>query len=92
MSSIKLDLFRRDFTINTLAIRLDRDHYGELLDFYEGEQDLRNGLIRVPRDERNGYRLYGAAEIVRKSLEIAGEVCIYTNTRITVLELEEKED
>ncbi|MBL7200098.1 MAG: CBS domain-containing protein [Anaerolineae bacterium] len=46
-SSIKHDLHRRDFAINTLAIRLDRDHYGELLDFYEGEQDLRNGLIRV---------------------------------------------
>jgi tRNA nucleotidyltransferase (CCA-adding enzyme) len=46
-SSIKLDLHRRDFTINTLAIRLDPEHYGELLDFYGGEQDLGNGLIRV---------------------------------------------
>jgi len=46
-SSIKLDLHRRDFTINTLAIRLDSEHYGELLDFYGGEQDLNNGLIRV---------------------------------------------
>jgi tRNA nucleotidyltransferase (CCA-adding enzyme) len=46
-SSIKLDLHRRDFTINTLAIRLDPEHYGELLDFYGGEQDLKNGLIRV---------------------------------------------
>jgi len=46
-SSIKQDLHRRDFTINTLAIRLDADHYGELLDFYGGEQDLRDGVIRV---------------------------------------------
>ena len=46
-SSIKQDLHRRDFTINTLAIRLDPEHYGELLDFYGGEQDLRNGVIRV---------------------------------------------
>jgi tRNA nucleotidyltransferase (CCA-adding enzyme) len=46
-SSIKQDLHRRDFTINTLAIRLDRDHRGELLDFYGGEQDLRDGVIRV---------------------------------------------
>lgn len=46
-SSIKLDLHRRDFTINTLAIRLDPDHYGELLDFYGGEQDLKNRRIRV---------------------------------------------
>jgi tRNA nucleotidyltransferase (CCA-adding enzyme) len=46
-SSIKQDLHRRDFTINTLAIRLDGDHYGELLDFYGGESDLRHGVIRV---------------------------------------------
>lgn len=46
-SSIKADLHRRDFTINTLAIRLDPPHYGRLLDFYGGEQDLREGLIRV---------------------------------------------
>jgi tRNA nucleotidyltransferase (CCA-adding enzyme) len=46
-SSIKADLHRRDFTINTLAIRLDSGHYGQLLDFYGAEQDLEEGLIRV---------------------------------------------
>lgn len=46
-SSIKQDLHRRDFTINTLAIRLDPPHWGELLDFYGGEADLREGIIRV---------------------------------------------
>jgi tRNA nucleotidyltransferase (CCA-adding enzyme) len=46
-SSIKQDLHRRDFTINTLAIQLSPDHYGDLLDFYGGENDLRKGLIRV---------------------------------------------
>ena len=46
-SSIKQDLYRRDFTINTLAIQLSADHYGDLLDFYGGENDLRQGLIRV---------------------------------------------
>ncbi len=46
-SSIKQDLHRRDFTINTLAICLDPDRWGELLDFYGGEQDLRDGVIRV---------------------------------------------
>jgi tRNA nucleotidyltransferase (CCA-adding enzyme) len=45
--SIKLDLHRRDFTINTLAIRLDGAHLGELLDFYGGQRDLEQGLIRV---------------------------------------------
>jgi len=46
-SSIKQDLYRRDFTINTMAICLDRDRYGALLDFYGGERDLREKLIRV---------------------------------------------
>ncbi|MCP4425564.1 MAG: CBS domain-containing protein, partial [Chloroflexi bacterium] len=45
--SIKLDLHRRDFTINTLAVRLDGAHLGELLDFYNGRRDLERGLIRV---------------------------------------------
>jgi len=46
-SSIKQDLHRRDFTINTLAIQLDPERYGELLDFYGGENDLQRGFIRV---------------------------------------------
>jgi tRNA nucleotidyltransferase (CCA-adding enzyme) len=45
--SIKLDLHRRDFTMNTLAARLDGAHLGELLDFYGGRRDLDRGLIRV---------------------------------------------
>ncbi len=45
--SIKLDLHRRDFTINTLAIALTPDRWGELLDFYGGLADLRAGVIRV---------------------------------------------
>lgn len=45
--SIKLDLHRRDFTINTLAIRLAPEPMGDLLDFYGGEQDLHDRVIRV---------------------------------------------
>ena len=44
--SIKLDLHRRDFTINTLALRLDGYHYGTLYDFWGGLNDLRQGLVR----------------------------------------------
>ena len=46
-SSIKQDLHRRDFTVNTMAIRLDPDHWGELLDFYGGQPDLNSSTIRV---------------------------------------------
>ncbi len=45
--SIKLDLHRRDFTINTLAVRLDGRHYGELHDYWGGLIDLRNGQVRA---------------------------------------------
>jgi tRNA nucleotidyltransferase (CCA-adding enzyme) len=45
--SIKLDLHRRDFTINTLALRLDGHHYGELHDYWGGLNDLKQGLVRV---------------------------------------------
>ncbi len=46
-SSIKQDLHRRDFTINTLAIRLSPEGFGNLLDFYGGYSDLQNKHIRV---------------------------------------------
>jgi tRNA nucleotidyltransferase (CCA-adding enzyme) len=47
MSSIKLDLYRRDFTINTLAIRLDPGHFGTLIDFFSAQRDLKDKTIRV---------------------------------------------
>ncbi|MBI5304085.1 MAG: CBS domain-containing protein [Chloroflexi bacterium] len=46
-SSIKQDLRRRDFTINTLAICLDAQRFGQLLDPFGGEQDLQRGWVRV---------------------------------------------
>jgi tRNA nucleotidyltransferase (CCA-adding enzyme) len=46
-SSIKLDLHRRDFSINTLALCLNPDRWGDLLDFYGGLHDLNQGMIRV---------------------------------------------
>lgn len=45
--SIKLDLHRRDFTINTLAMRLDEPYRGQLLDYWGGNRDLREKKIRV---------------------------------------------
>jgi tRNA nucleotidyltransferase (CCA-adding enzyme) len=45
--SLKSDLHRRDFTINTMAIALAPDRYGQLIDFYGGEADLERKLIRV---------------------------------------------
>ncbi len=46
-SSIKLDLHRRDFTINTLAMRLDGRYHGDLYDYWGGLNDLHKGQVRV---------------------------------------------
>lgn len=46
-SSIQQDLYRRDFTINALAVRLTQPKPGELLDFFGGILDLQAGQIRV---------------------------------------------
>lgn len=49
-SSLKDDLVRRDFTINAMAISLNRDNFGQLIDFFGGEADLAHGRIRVMHD------------------------------------------
>jgi tRNA nucleotidyltransferase (CCA-adding enzyme) len=45
--SIQQDLYRRDFTINALALRLTQPQAGEMLDFFGGVEDLRSGQVRV---------------------------------------------
>lgn len=46
-SSIKLDLARRDFTINTLAVSLNPDNFGMLIDFFGAIRDLKDKTIRT---------------------------------------------
>lgn len=45
--SLKRDLYRRDFTINTLACSLMPESYGVLYDYYNGREDLDKGVIRT---------------------------------------------
>jgi tRNA nucleotidyltransferase (CCA-adding enzyme) len=45
--TIKMDLFRRDFSINSLALQLNPKRFGTLHDFFGGQKDLRDGRIRV---------------------------------------------
>jgi tRNA nucleotidyltransferase (CCA-adding enzyme) len=47
LSSIKMDLYRRDFTINTLAVKLNPKHFGILIDFFGAQKDLKDRSIRV---------------------------------------------
>ncbi len=44
------DLSRRDFTINALAIKVNSDGYGELIDKFGGSEDLKKGIIKTPLD------------------------------------------
>ncbi len=46
-SSLRHDLYRRDFTINTLALRLNGASFGRLTDYFGGQQDLQERLVRV---------------------------------------------
>jgi tRNA nucleotidyltransferase (CCA-adding enzyme) len=46
-ASIRQDLFRRDFTINAMAISLSGEDFGTVIDFFNGFRDLRDGVIRV---------------------------------------------
>jgi tRNA nucleotidyltransferase (CCA-adding enzyme) len=46
-STLKDDLFRRDFTINAMAVQLNPSRFGRLVDFFGGKEDLDSGRVRV---------------------------------------------
>jgi len=47
LSSLKLDLYRRDFTINAMAINLNPEKFGTLVDFFNCQTDIKERRIRV---------------------------------------------
>jgi len=48
--TLKEDQHRRDFTINAMAIDLHPEHFGNLIDPFDGIADLKQGLIKTPLD------------------------------------------
>jgi poly(A) polymerase len=49
------DQLRRDFTINTLAISLSKENFGEVLDSFDGLNDLENQVLKTPQDPDKTY-------------------------------------
>jgi tRNA nucleotidyltransferase (CCA-adding enzyme) len=47
LSSIKMDLFRRDFTINALAVQLNEAHFGTLIDPFGAQRDMKEKTINI---------------------------------------------
>ena len=53
--TLENDQNRRDFTINALAIRLNKEYFGELIDPFDGLEDLENKIIRTPLEPNITY-------------------------------------
>ena len=53
--TLEEDQQRRDFTVNALALSLQREDYGSLVDPFGGIRDLHNGLLRTPLDPDTTY-------------------------------------
>ncbi|MBC6422559.1 MAG: CBS domain-containing protein [Hormoscilla sp. SP12CHS1] len=85
-SSISQDLYRRDFTINALALRLTAPRAGELLDFFGGLLDLDAKLIRVLHANsfiEDPTRIYRAVRFaVRLGFEIESQTEAYIHYAI----------
>ncbi|MGD2279099.1 MAG: CBS domain-containing protein, partial [Candidatus Omnitrophota bacterium] len=50
-SSLREDLYRRDFTINAMAVNINKKNFGLFLDFFGGRNDLEKGIIRILHDK-----------------------------------------
>ncbi len=77
MGSMDDDIRRRDFSINTLAIRIDGSHFGHLRDDIGGMDDLKQGIVRVLHEDSfvdDPTRMYRAVRYAeRYEFKIAEE-------------------
>ncbi len=88
-SSMQDDLFRRDFAINAMAIRLDGDHFGQLLDPFNGMADLEQRKIRILHDKSfddDPTRMFrGARYAGRLGFELTADTSAALNQSLPML-------
>ena len=99
ISKIDDDLLRRDFTVNAMAVSLNKDNFGEFFDPFNGMEDLSNKILRTPLDADTTFsddplRMMRAAYFSSKlSLEI-DPICLKSikknAERITIVSQERK--
>jgi len=87
-SSIKNDLYRRDFTINAMAVKLNPAKIGELVDFFGGRSDLKKGIVRTLHDRSfldDPTRIFRAVRFA-----VRYNFCIETYTESLIKEATER--
>lgn len=71
-ADLQTDLSRRDFTINAMAVSLNQDNYGELIDPFGGIDDLRRGIIRTPLEPARTF--YDDPLRIMRAVRFAGQL------------------
>lgn len=87
-SSLKDDLYRRDFTINAMAVKLNPGKIGELVDFFEGRSDLKKGIVRSLHNKSfldDPTRIFRAVRFAARF-----NFCIETHTESLIKEAAER--
>jgi len=88
--TLATDLIRRDFTVNAMALRLDGDHFGELIDLHGGERDLRAKVVRVLHARSfvdDPTRLFRAARFEQRfDWQVAPETLTLMPDALTVID------
>lgn len=87
LGSIQQDLYRRDFTINALALRLNGTSTGQILDFFGGLDDLETGRIRVLHANsfiEDPTRIFRAVRFAtRLGFEVEAQTVTYISSAIS---------
>ena len=99
ISNIKDDLLRRDFTVNAMAISLNKENFGEFFDPFNGMEDLRNKILKTPLDSDTTFsddplRMMRAAYFASKLSLNINPTCLESiknnAERITIVSQERK--